>query len=74
MTPISIGVPTAPNVTAVLWIIKPSITAAIAGKPNATINGAAMAAGVPNPAAPSMNEPNNQAMMSAWTRRSSLIP
>ena len=36
------GVPTPPNVTAVLWIIIPSITAAAAGKPTATINGAAM--------------------------------
>ena len=33
-----------------------------------------MAAGVPNPAAPSMNEPNSQATMTTWTRRSSLTP
>ncbi len=73
-TPMRIGVPTAPKVTAVLWIIIPIITAAAAGKPKATIKGAATAAGVPNPAAPSMNEPNSQAMMTTCTRRSSLMP
>ena len=39
----------------------------------ATMRGAATAAGVPNPAAPSMKDPNNQAMMTTWTRRSSLM-
>jgi len=66
-------VPTAPNVTAVLWIIIPTITAAAAGKPMATIRGAAMAAGVPNPLAPSMNEPKSHPMMTICTRRSSLM-
>ncbi len=42
-------------------MIIPATTAAIAGKPNPTINGTATAAGVPNPAEPSINEPNNQA-------------
>ena len=34
-----------------------------AGKPMATMRGAATAAGVPNPAAPSMTDPNSQAMI-----------
>ena len=46
------------------------MTAAIAGKPSPTNNGTATAAGVPNPAEPSINAPNNQAMMMTWTRRS----
>ena len=40
-----------------------AITAAIAGKPNPTNRGTATAAGVPNPAEPSMKDPNNQAIM-----------
>ena len=43
-TPTKIGVPTAPKVTAVLWIIMPNITAPAAGKPMATMRGAATAA------------------------------
>ena len=62
-TPTRTGVPTAPNVTAVLWIIMPNITAPAAGKPMATMSGAATAAGVPNPAAPSMKDPKSQAMI-----------
>ena len=72
-TPTSTGVPTAPKVTAVLWIIMPIMTAPAAGKPIATMSGAATAAGVPNPAAPSMKDPNSHAMMMIWTRRSSLM-
>jgi hypothetical protein len=29
---------------------------------------------VPNPAAPSIKEPNSQATITTWTRRSSLMP
>jgi hypothetical protein len=57
----------------VLCIIIPSITAAAAGNPRATRSGPATAAGVPKPAAPSMNDPNNHARMTTWTRRSSDI-
>ncbi len=39
----------------------------------ATSSGAAMAAGVPKPEAPSMKQPNSQAMMMAWMRRSGLM-
>ncbi len=70
LTPTRIGVPTAPNDTGVLWIIIPATTAAIAGKPSPTISGTVTAAGVPNPAAPSINAPNSQAMMMTCTRRS----
>ena len=49
----------APKDTGVLWMIMPATTAAIAGKPSPTISGTATAAGVPNPAEPSMNEPNS---------------
>ena len=73
-TPTKMAVPTAPNVTGVLWIIMPIITAPAAGKPMATMRGAATAAGVPKPAAPSMKEPKSQAMITTWTLRSSLIP
>ena len=51
-------------------MISVTSTAAMAGKPMATSSGAAMAAGVPNPDAPSISDPNNQAMMIACTRRS----
>ncbi|MNC18528.1 hypothetical protein D3C75_664300 [compost metagenome] len=68
-----IGVPTAPKETGVLCTSMPSITAASAGKPMATSSGAAMAAGVPKPEAPSMKQPNSQAMMIAWMRRSGLM-
>ena len=73
-TPTTTGVPTAPNDTGVDWIIIPTTTAARAGKPSATISGAATAAGVPKPDAPSMKQPNSQATISACTRRSGLMP
>ena len=52
------------------WMIRPTMTAAIAGKPSASSSGATTAAGVPKPEAPSMKEPNSQPMMIACTRRS----
>ena len=73
-TPTTMGVPTAPKETGVDWIIMPTTTAASAGKPSATISGAATAAGVPKPEAPSMKQPNSQATMIACTRRSGLMP
>ena len=63
----TIGVPTAPKETGVLWIIIPISTAANAGKPMATSKGAAIAAGVPKPEAPSIKVPKHQAMIIAWT-------
>jgi hypothetical protein len=63
--PIIVGVPTAPNDTGVQLAISATITAARAGKPSDKSNGAARAAGVPNPAAPSINPPNSHAIMIA---------
>ena len=73
LRPTRIGVPTAPKDTGVLCTSMPRITAASAGKPMATSSGAAMAAGVPKPEAPSMKQPNSQPMISAWIRRSGLM-
>ena len=68
------GVPTAPKETGVLWITMPATTAAIAGNPSPAKSGTQTAAGVPNPAAPSMNEPKSQATTIVWTRRSGEMP
>lgn len=68
--PMMIGVPTAPKVTAVLWMISAEAHAARGGKPSATSSGPATAAGVPKPAAPSINDPNSQATINACTRAS----
>ncbi len=73
LTPTTMGVPTAPKDTGVLCTSMPISTAAMAGKPMATSRGAAIAAGVPKPEAPSMKQPNSQAMMMAWMRRSGLM-
>ena len=59
--------------TGVLCTIIPSMTAVMAGKPSATSNGAVIAAGVPNPDAPSMKLPKSQLMMMTWTLRSGVI-
>ena len=71
-TPTSIGVPTAPKETGVDCIIKPNTTAASGGNPIATINGAAIAAGVPKPDAPSIKLPNNHAIKITCTLLSEL--
>ena len=60
--PMSIGVPTAPKVTGAESPISAATTAAIGGNPKEHNNGAAMAAGDPNPEAPSRNAPNSHAM------------
>ncbi len=65
--------PTAPKLTGVLWMVSPTMTAAMAGKPSASSSGATTAAGVPKPDAPSMKLPNSQPMMIACTRRSGLM-
>ena len=60
-----VGVPIAPKLTAVLSHIKVTTAAATGGNPKLTNSGAAKAAGVPNPAAPSINEENIQPIMMA---------
>ena len=67
--PTMTGVPTAPKVTGTLLKTRQITAAAMAGKPRASSRGAA---GVPKPAAPSMNAPNMKPMMMAWRRRSRL--
>ena len=69
-TPITIGVPTAPNDTGVLCIIIPINTAPSAGNPIATSKGAAIAAAVPKPEAPSRKQPKHHAIIMACTRLS----
>ena len=59
------GVPTAPKETAVESKINATVAAARGGNPRLTKSGAASAAGVPKPAAPSINEPNIQQMIMA---------
>ena len=58
-----VGVPTAPYGTGVLFMINAHIAAQSGGKPKPINSGAARAAGVPNPAAPSMNAPNMKPMI-----------
>ncbi len=72
LTPMRSGVPSAPKVTGVDWMMRPHMTAAMAGNPRASRSGATTAAGVPKPDAPSMKEPKSQAMMMAWIRGSGL--
>ena len=50
------------------------MAAARAGKPRLSSSGAAMAAGVPNPAAPSRKAEKMAPMMITCTRRSRLMP
>src|SRR5215469_18639575 len=57
LKPNHIGVPTAPKVTGTEFMTRVRIATGVASKPRPTSRGAAIAAGVPNPLAPSiMNE------------------
>lgn len=64
------GVPTAPKDTAVESKIKVIIAAASGGNPRHTSKGPASAAGVPKPAADSINEQKEKPIMQACTRLS----
>ena len=55
---VAAGVPTAPKGTGVLFSTSATMAAHKGGKPTLISRGAASAAGVPKPAAPSMNAPN----------------
>ena len=67
--PNHIGVPTAPNTVGVALKIRHSNATRIAGKPSPTRIGAASAAGVPNPQAPSIRKTKAQpTSMSCATR------
>ena len=56
-TVVSVGVPAAAKGTGVLLEIRDTTQAGTAGNPSPTSSGAANAAGVPNPAEPSMKAP-----------------
>lgn len=55
LNPMITGVPTAPKGTGALSATNAIVAAAIGLKPKATSNGPVTTAGVPNPAAPSIN-------------------
>jgi len=57
-----IGVPAAPKLTAVVFAITERTTARNGANPIDTRRGAAKAAGVPNPARPSIRDPKSQAI------------
>ncbi len=67
------GVPTAPNETGEESSIKAKTAAAKGGKPNTISKGAAKAAGVPKPAAPSINATKNTPIIISCTLLSSDI-
>src|SRR6056297_1254205 len=71
--PMISGVPTAPNVMAIRFPVSATTTAASGGNPSPTSSGPTMAAGVPKPAADSMNDPIRNTSNTTCTRRSSLI-
>ena len=64
------GVPTAPKVTPRMWPTMAAVTAETADMPMAMRNGAASAAEVPKPAAPSSSSAKNQATTRAVRRGS----
>jgi len=68
------GVPTAPKDTGKELKTRQMTAAARGGKPRDSKSGAARAAGVPKPAAPSMKAANMKPIMMAWMRLSRLMP
>ena len=73
LKPTRTGVPTAPKVVGTLLKARQTTAAHSGGKPRPSSSGAASAAGVPKPAAPSMKAANMKPMMMVCTRRSGLI-
>ncbi len=72
-SPNKIGVPAAPKLTGVELAINERTIANSGVNPIETNRGAANAAGVPNPAIPSINAPNKKAIIIAWILASSEI-
>ena len=62
--------PIAPQATGAVLAIRQSRAAWNGWNPSPTRNAAEIATGAPNPAAPSMNAPNEKATRTAWSRRS----
>ena len=73
LKPCRMGVPTAPKVTGTLLKARQTTAAHRGGKPRPSSRGAAKAAGVPKPAAPSMKAANMKPMMMVCRRLSGLI-
>src|SRR4051812_45915661 len=67
---VRIGVPIAPNATGAVLAMSDSPAAYSGVNPRPINNAEQIATGVPNPDAPSMNAPNDNATSSAWIRRS----
>ena len=67
---VRIGVPIAPNATGAVLAISERPAEYSGVKPRPLSRAAVIATGVPKPAAPSMNAPNENATSSAWMRRS----
>ncbi len=74
LRPNQMGVPTAPKETGNELRIRQTMAEARAGNPRLRRRGAAMAAGVPKPAAPSRKAEKTVAIMITCTRLSRLIP
>jgi hypothetical protein len=68
------GVPSAPNATGAVLPMSARPAAASGLKPRPMSIAPEMATGVPKPAAPSMNAPNEKPMSSTWMRRSPARP
>ena len=67
---VRIGVPIAPNATGAVLAMSDSPAAYSGVNPRPISSAEQIATGVPNPDAPSMNAPNENATSSAWMRRS----
>ena len=70
----TMGVPSAPKATGAVLAMSESPDAASGAKPRPMRMAAVTATGVPNPAAPSKNAPNEKAMSRSWRRRSAVTP
>ena len=71
--PNQVGVPTAPNDTGTEFIISAKIATCSGLKPKPTNRGAAIAAGVPKPLAPSIIKANAQPIIISWATGFGLI-
>ncbi len=70
----TMGVPIEPNATGDVFASRQMLAAKNGRNPRPTSMAAAIATGVPNPAAPSMKAPKANAISSACTLRSLVIP
>jgi hypothetical protein len=71
---VMMGVPSAPYATGAVLPMSARPAAGSGLNPRPMSMAALMATGVPNPAAPSMNAPNENPMSSTWMRRSEARP